>query len=238
MRRKYPRYTHGFVDRLGMPRFYLRPPPGDKRYPLPGLPWSPEFMAERERLLAGRTIPVIGESRTVAGTVNAAIVNYYQSSAWKDGLSKGSRVSRRPTLEKFREEHGDKRIAHIHATAIQNILNKKSPVMQRNFRKAVRPLINHAIAVSMMQVDPFATVKLTKVQRAKGEFRGHIAARTMKTTLQRRDAPPSSSRFGLLPPPPGLALVGSAERNCLRCLLISCACYLWLVVHSGMHSAG
>jgi len=171
---QYPDYTHGFIDRHGKPRFYLRLPNDPKQKPLPGLPWSPEFMAERERLMSGQIAPQLGASRTVAGTVNAALVSYYQSSAWNDGLSKGSRDRRRSTLEKFREEHGDKRIAHMHATAIQNIMNKKFPVAQRNFRKAVRPLIKHAIATGMMQIDPFATVTLTKVQRAKGEFRGHI----------------------------------------------------------------
>jgi hypothetical protein len=49
---KYPKYTHGFTDHDGTPRFYLRLP-GRKRVPLPGLPWSPEFMEARERALAG-----------------------------------------------------------------------------------------------------------------------------------------------------------------------------------------
>ena len=47
MRHKYPKYTHGFIDHDGSPRFYLRLP-DRKRVPLPGLPWSPEFMAARE----------------------------------------------------------------------------------------------------------------------------------------------------------------------------------------------
>ena len=41
--RRPPRYTHGYLDRHRKPRFYLRRP-GHKQVPLPGLPWSPEFM--------------------------------------------------------------------------------------------------------------------------------------------------------------------------------------------------
>jgi hypothetical protein len=39
-----PKYVHGFIDRHGRPRFYFRRA-GFKKMPLPGLPWSPEFMA-------------------------------------------------------------------------------------------------------------------------------------------------------------------------------------------------
>jgi hypothetical protein len=46
-RLKLPRYIHAFIDRHGKPRFYFRRS-GFKRVPLPGLPWSPEFMAALE----------------------------------------------------------------------------------------------------------------------------------------------------------------------------------------------
>ena len=102
MRRKHPKYTHGFVDHDGKPRFYLRAP-GCKRVPLPGLPWSPEFMEAREKALKGDWVaPELGASRTRAGTVNAAIVSYYQSSAFKDGLAESSQKMRRAILERFR----------------------------------------------------------------------------------------------------------------------------------------
>ena len=92
MKRKYPKYTHGYVDQHGRPRFYLRRA-RQKKIPLPGLPWSPEFMAAREAALkADWSKPEIGAKRTVAGTVNAAIVSYYQSSAFNDSLAESSRT--------------------------------------------------------------------------------------------------------------------------------------------------
>ena len=106
---KMPKYTHGYIDQHGKPRHYLRRP-GYKKIPLPGLPWSPEFMAAREAALEGEwSKPEMGAKRTVAGTVNAAIVSYYQTSAYNDGLAESSRKMRRAILERFREEHGDKR---------------------------------------------------------------------------------------------------------------------------------
>jgi hypothetical protein len=47
IRRKLPRYCRSFVDRHGHPRFYCRRA-GGKNIALPGLPWSPEFMAAYE----------------------------------------------------------------------------------------------------------------------------------------------------------------------------------------------
>src|SRR4051794_31911028 len=110
VKRKHPKYTHGYVDQHGQPRFYLRRP-GHAKIPLPGLPWSPEFMQAREKALSGDWAKVeSGAKRTVAGTVNAALVSYYQCSAFKDGLADSSRQMRRAILERFREEHGEKRI--------------------------------------------------------------------------------------------------------------------------------
>jgi hypothetical protein len=88
VKRKNPKYVHAFVDHDGRPRFYLRAP-GRKRVPLPGLPWSPAFMSAYEKALKDDwSAPVeIGASRTRAGTVNAALVSYYQSTAF-GGLAK------------------------------------------------------------------------------------------------------------------------------------------------------
>lgn len=164
MKRKNPKYTHEFTDHDGKPRFYLRAP-GLKRVPLPGLPWSPEFMEAREKALQGDwPTPALGSSRTKAGTVNAALVSYYQSSAFRDGLRESSQKMRRAILERFRKEHGEKRIALLHKNALQAILNKLSPAAAANWRKALRGFIDHCISLDMLTVDPLAGVKLVSVK--------------------------------------------------------------------------
>ncbi|MGY4572573.1 tyrosine-type recombinase/integrase [Bradyrhizobium sp. USDA 3256] len=170
MKRKNPKYTHEFIDHDGKTRFYLRVP-GRKRVPLPGLPWSPEFMAARERGLKEDWGPVqIGSGRTVAGTVNASLVSYYQSTGFKDGLAPSTRTSRKAILESFRNDHGDKRVALMHSTALQNIFNKKSPAAQRNWMKALRGWIDHCLAMKMIDEDPLKDVKLVKLKQSGGGF--------------------------------------------------------------------
>jgi hypothetical protein len=107
-RLKYPRYVNGFVDRHGRPRFYFRRR-GFKKIPLPGLPWSPEFMAAYERALAAPK-GGIGINRSKPGSVSAAIAGYFASAAFQS-LAPASAKARRRILERFRCDHGDKRIS-------------------------------------------------------------------------------------------------------------------------------
>jgi hypothetical protein len=65
--RRPPKFVNGYIDRHNKPRFYFRRA-GFKRVPLPGLPWSPEFMAVYEQALAGQPTPV-GAARVLPGTI-------------------------------------------------------------------------------------------------------------------------------------------------------------------------
>jgi hypothetical protein len=73
--RRPPKFVQAFIDRNGKPRFYFRRG-GFKSVPLPGLPWSPQFMEVYEAALSGQPLQ-IGTSRTKPGTVSAAIIGYY-----------------------------------------------------------------------------------------------------------------------------------------------------------------
>ena len=106
----------------------------------------------------------IGAKRTVAGTVNAAVVVYYQSTAFTKGLAESSQKGRRAILERFREEHGEKRVALMHGTALQAILNGKTPSAQRNWKKALRGFLDHCLLLKMIRTDPLAGVKLVKMK--------------------------------------------------------------------------
>lgn len=164
MKRKNPPQVHEYTDRHGKARFYLRRP-GMPKISLPGLPWSPEFMAAYEAAKSGAWVkPEIGSNRTLPGTVNAALVSYYQSTAFRDGLAESSQKMRRAILERFREQHGDKRIALLHRTALQAIINKKSPAAQANFRKAMRGFLDHALALDMIKIDPLQGLKLVEIR--------------------------------------------------------------------------
>lgn len=68
----------------------------------------------------------------------------------------------------FRNDHGDKRTTMMHTQALQNILNGKGPIVQRNWCKALRGFVDHCIALGMMKVDPLAGVKLAKTKKSTG----------------------------------------------------------------------
>lgn len=170
MKHKLPKHVHGFTDRLGSARYYLRVPGRKKSIPLPGLPWSPEFMDAYQRSLGEDWVaPPIGAARTKPGTVNAAIVSYYGSAAFAN-LATATRQNRRAILERFREEHGDRAVATMNKRALQVILGKKSPAAAKNWSKALRGLIDHAMSLDMIAFDPLAGVKLAPVKT-----RGHHA---------------------------------------------------------------
>jgi hypothetical protein len=75
------KYVNAFANRGRKDkrvRYYFRRR-GGKAMPLPGLPGSEEFMAAYAAALAGLPHVEIGASRTLPGTINALVVNYYGS---------------------------------------------------------------------------------------------------------------------------------------------------------------
>jgi len=167
-RMKKPPYTHGFIDRHGRPRFYYRRE-GFKQVPLPGLPWSPSFMAAYEAAMSGEIAPriEIGEGRTKPGTVNAAIVSYFNSAAFH-AQAPETRRTRRNILERFRAEHGDKRITLLQRAHIDRMVAAKAatPSAARNFLNTVRALMQHCIIAGMRADDPTQGVKRPPIKTA------------------------------------------------------------------------
>jgi hypothetical protein len=92
---KLPKYVHAFVDRHGKSRYYLRRPGFTKRLPLPGIPYSTEFMDAYSASMADATAPKleIGASRTKPGTVNEVIARYLGSAVFISSLSPTTQAS-------------------------------------------------------------------------------------------------------------------------------------------------
>jgi len=127
-------YVHRYRDRHGKLRHYFRRP-GFKQIALPGLPGSTEFAAY-EQALAGLPRNEIGASRTRPGTVNAAIVGYYTSLAFRE-FAPTTQYRRRAILERFRVEHGDNRIATLPQEFIKRMLNRMKPGAARSWLKTL-----------------------------------------------------------------------------------------------------
>jgi hypothetical protein len=150
-RLKLPRFVHGFVDRHGKPRFYFRRL-GLKQVPLPGLPYSSEFMDAYQTALGTEHRTEINASRTAPGTINALVVSYYKSDAWKNGLEEETRKTRRRIIEKFRTEHGDKRVALLQRGHVEKMLAEiEKPSARRHWLMIIHALITVAATTTMNQ---------------------------------------------------------------------------------------
>jgi integrase len=168
---RLPRFVNGFTDRHGKARYYFRRP-ALKAMALPGLPYSTEFMDADALALAGASIPThdIGASRTKTGTVNAVIVAHYASKSFTDGLAPETQRMRRNILERFRADHGEKRLALLQRGHIVKLLETMKPHAQKNWLKTIRGLMAFAVVNNMRADDPSEGLKAIKVAKSIGHM--------------------------------------------------------------------
>jgi integrase len=164
------KYVNGFSNRdrkSQRVRYYFRRR-GMKAIPLPGLPGSEEFMSAYSMALA--TIPdsaEISASHTSPGTINALAIDYYRSQAWRD-LTADTRKKRWRIIERFRANHGDKRVALLRQEHIEKMLAAIAKAsVKRDWLKAIRGLLRHAVP-TMLKVDPTEGIASIKLPKSKG----------------------------------------------------------------------
>ena len=84
------KHIHNFKDRHGKRRTYVRVPE-QKALALPGLPGSAQFMDAYQQAIAAAAPRRIGENRTVTGTLDAAVVAYYQDNRfWRSARARAT----------------------------------------------------------------------------------------------------------------------------------------------------
>src|SRR5262245_39239824 len=128
---KLPKFVQGFVDRHGRPRFYFRRR-GHKRMPLPGSPWSPEFMAAHANAMEVKPVLQFGSDRVVARSIRALAIAYYDSAAFK-GLKPITQGVYRNIIDRFCREtdedgqpFGDKSAVTIKAQHIEKLMEARA----------------------------------------------------------------------------------------------------------------
>jgi integrase len=154
-------YIKAWVDRKTGKAYWRFRRRGYKEVTLLGLPGSAEFMTAYEAAL-GQPMAEIAAKRTRTGSVNAAIVGYYQSLAFRQ-LAPGTQRMRRAILERLRAEHGDRSIADMPPKFIALTLNKLKPHAARNWFKTIKPLMQYAVSVELVRVDPTRDIKLPRI---------------------------------------------------------------------------
>jgi integrase len=177
MMKRPPKFVQGFVDRHGRLRFYFRRP-GFDRVPLPGLPWSPEFMAVYETALAGQPMQVASAS-VKPGTMRALAVSYYNSVAFRSMKASTQGVYRN-IIDRFCKEtdkngrkYGDKHVATLqrgHVVALMAVRAQK-PDSANGLRKVLRATMAHAVDIGLRKDDPTQGVKPIKPKSKTGFHR-------------------------------------------------------------------
>lgn len=167
---KLPRYVHGYTDARGKPRWYFRRA-GFKGVPLPGLPWSPEFMAAHEAALAGQPIE-IGSKRTKPGTMRELAVSYFNSIGFR-AMKPSTQGVYRNIINRFCEEAGATGIAYgdmpagglrrEHVVKLMAVRAEK-PDSANGLRKVLRAMMQHAVEAGLRKDDPTRDVKPIKVK--------------------------------------------------------------------------
>jgi integrase len=90
-------------------------------------------------------------------------VGYYSSIAFRS-LAVGTQKLQRSILERFRAQHGDKRIALLPRDFIIRTLGRLPPSVARNWLKTLRALLQFAIAEGFRADDPTQGVKPPRIK--------------------------------------------------------------------------
>jgi integrase len=161
------KYVNSFYAR-GKMRHLVRVP-GQRAKTLPGVPGSEAFMAAYHAALAAGPAE-IGVGRTKAGSFDALIVEYYRSKVFTDGFADATQRMRRAILERWRADHGTKRVAHLQPIHVRKFLELKRPYAQKNWLKTLRGLMLFAIAQNYRADDPTKDVRPVRVAKSRGHM--------------------------------------------------------------------
>ena len=86
---------------------------------------------------AGQGATPKGTHAILPGSVEAALVRYYDSDMWQE-QAKSTRDLRRPILEQFRAKYGTGKIRALQRSHVQQIIAARSASAQSNWMKCLR----------------------------------------------------------------------------------------------------
>jgi integrase len=170
MKLKLPRYVHGYTDRHGRERFYFRRR-GFAHVPLPGLPWSPQFMAAYEQAMAGQPI-TIGAKAIKPGTMRALGVSYFNSVGYLS-LEPTTRRDYRNVFERFCTgkgatgiAYGDQPAADLQRKHVVRLMAERAgkPNAANKLLKVLRAVMSHAVENGFRNDDPARDVKPLRIK--------------------------------------------------------------------------
>ncbi|RPI39137.1 MAG: hypothetical protein EHM67_10520, partial [Hyphomicrobiaceae bacterium] len=122
--------------------------------------------------------PVIGAERSPGGTLNAAIVAYYGSSHFTEGLGATTQKNRRYTLDAFRCEkgegnsvaRGERQLAQLDRAHLGKIIGKLKAGKQHAMIKALKPFFDFCVGQMLMKDNPAIGLALAKKPKTQGHY--------------------------------------------------------------------
>jgi integrase len=160
---KLPKYVQAWVDPRDSRAYYYLRRRGFPRVRLPGLPWSPTFMAAYEAAMSGART-AIGAGRVKPGSVAAVVAEYLDSQQFFGSKSAGTQRMRRGILERFRAAYGERPFALLPPEWIEALLDSKPPHAARSWLVTLRSLCRFAIKRRYRRDDPTANIKLASIK--------------------------------------------------------------------------
>lgn len=161
-------YVHSYKDRHGKRRHYYRRQ--GRRIALPGRPGESEFMQAYEMAAAGfETGRPAHSAAAKAGTFDALCIAYYSSSEFGE-LREATKRTYRGILDRWRAEHGAKRVTHLERRHVKEHIAKAAttsgPHAANNLRQMLQIICRFAVDNDWRRDDP--TIGVRPV-RAKSE---------------------------------------------------------------------
>jgi integrase len=161
---KPPKYCHWKRNRHNDGGYWYFERRGYPRVRLPGLPWSPQFMAAYEAA-KGEAPLLIGADRVKAGTMAALIVSYYASTGFT-ALEDSTKSVYRRIIEGIRARHGEKPIAGLEPRHIRKLASEITyPTAKKRFISILRILLEHGIERGDIDSNPAFGIKPPKTER-------------------------------------------------------------------------
>jgi integrase len=161
------RYVQSYANSTGTVYHYFRR--GSYKVALPGQPGSPEFMLAYQEAVAAyearKPKAPPAPPRMIPGSVNAAVASYVGSAAFQAGAP-DTRRTRLNILERWRREHGEKRIVKIEKIHIERMVaaKAKTPSAARNFLNTLRALMEHCVLHGMIPENPAIGVRRPQIK--------------------------------------------------------------------------
>jgi integrase len=160
---RLPKYVQAWVDNRDDRAYYYLRRRGFPRVRLPGLPWSPSFMAAYEAALSGPRAAV-GAGRIKPGSVAAVVAAYLDSQTFFGSKKPGTQRWQRSILDRFRAAHGDWSFAQLPTQWIEAQLDLKTPHAARSLLTVLRSLCRFAIKRGYRRDDPTRDIKARSVK--------------------------------------------------------------------------